>query len=91
MITETVLCFGYPFKYEDNAIKLTEVLQKENIGFIFYKSNGYWNHEFIVRRSGKTWNDIMKTINSVMAVKYKKEKKTFDDDFKHEIVVHSER
>ena len=87
MKVETVLCFGYPYEKEAEAIRLTEVLQANGIDFIFYKSTGYYNHEFIVRRSGKTWNEVMRTINSVYAVRYRKAKKTFSDDFKQEVIV----
>lgn len=49
---------------------MKEVLKNNNIDFICYESNGYYDHEFIVRKSGKKWNDIYTIINSVRPTKY---------------------
>lgn len=70
-ITERVLRFTYAFGTKEEAEKMKEALKKENIGFISYESIGYWPHEFTVRRSGKKWDDVLKIVNSVHAVKYK--------------------
>ena len=68
---ERVLCFSYSFEMKDKMEKLKEVLDKNNVEFICYESSGYWNHEFVVRKSGKKWNDIYSLINSVKSVSYK--------------------
>lgn len=68
---EKVLYFTYPFEYKAEMEKLKSVLTENNIEFICYKSSGYYAHEFIVRKSGKKWNDLYKLINSVKAARYK--------------------
>ena len=78
---EVALKFGYPYERIDEAKKLEKLLDSKKIKFLFYESNGYWKHEFVVRRSGHTWNEIMKIINSVYAPSnYKKEKTWFNND-----------
>ena len=81
---EIALKFSYPYNRIDEAKELVRLLVSKNIKFIFYESNGYWGHEFTVRRSGGyTWNEIMKIINSVYAPSdYKKEKTRFNNDEK---------
>lgn len=77
---ETVLKFGYPFERVKEADRLAESLKSKGFKFVYYKSNGYWKHEFVVRKhKGYTWNETMRIINSVYAPKYKKVKATFDD------------
>ena len=71
MKKERVLCFSYPFEMKDKMEKLKEILYKNNVEYICYESSGYWNHEFVVRKSGKKWNDIYSIINSVKAAPYK--------------------
>lgn len=80
MAEETVLKFAYPFAMKDKAKELTELLDNNGIDYKFYESDGYWPHEFVVRRSGRTWNDIMKMVNSVHAVRYRKEKTQFNEE-----------
>lgn len=65
MKKERVLYFSYSFEMKDNVEKLKDVLRQNNIEFICYESTGYYNFEFIVRKSGKKWNDIYALINSV--------------------------
>ena len=67
---ERVLSFKYPFEFLDKANLLEELLTKNNIEFIFYKSDGYYPHEFLVRKSGKKWDDIYGMINSIKPAKY---------------------
>lgn len=67
---ERVLIFKYPYEKKEEKDKLKAEFQQHNIEFICYESNGYYAHEFLVRKSGKKWNDIYKIINSVMPVKY---------------------
>lgn len=77
---ETVLKFGYPFDRVKEADRLAESLKSKGIKFIFYKSDGYWNHEFVVRKhKDYTWNETMRIINNVYAPRYKKVKATFDE------------
>lgn len=78
MEMERVLTFKYPFECLDKVIHLKEVLKEHNIEFICHESNGYYSHEFIVRKSGKKWNDLYRIINSVKPVKYEF-KKTYID------------
>lgn len=67
---ERVLYFCYPFESKAEMQKLKSVLAENNIEFICYESNGYYPHEFVVRKSGKKWDDIYKVINSVKSAKY---------------------
>lgn len=68
---ERVLYFKYPFEYKTEMEKLKAVLTENNIEFICYESSGYYPHEFIVRKSGKKWNDLYKLVNSVKATRYR--------------------
>ena len=69
-IVERALTFKYSFERKSEKDKLKEVLKENNIEYICYESKGYYSHEFVVRKSGRKWNDIYYIINSVMAVKY---------------------
>lgn len=80
MYEEKILRFGYPYEDIEKAKELEKLLDKNKVKFLFYESNGYWKHEFVVRKSGYTWNELMKLINSVKPAKYKKEKTWFNDD-----------
>lgn len=80
MIEEIALRFKYPYEYADEAKAIEKLLDKNKVNFLFYESNGYWGHEFVVRRSGYTWNEIMEMINSVKPAKYKKEKTWFNSN-----------
>lgn len=78
---EIALRFSYPYELIDKSKELVKILNSKKIKFCFYESNGYWNHEFVVRRSGGyTWNEIIKIINSVHASQYKKIKTRFNDN-----------
>lgn len=68
---EKVLYFKYPFEYKTEMEKLKSVLTENNVEFICYESSGYYPHEFIVRKSGKKWNDLYKLVNSVKATRYR--------------------
>ena len=70
MITR-VLYFSYPFECQKEAETLHRTLNTNNIQHIYYKSNSHYNHEFVVVKSGKKWNDIYKIINSVKASHYR--------------------
>mgnify|MGYP007026709095 CR=1 FL=1 len=67
---ERVLQFEYPFERKAEAEKLKTVLKENNVVFICYEASKYYSHKFIVRKSGKKWNDLYKLINSVQATKY---------------------
>lgn len=67
---ERVLVFKYPFEFLDKVKQLKEILKSHNIEFICYDSSGYYDHEFIVRKSGRKWNDIYSIINSIRPAKY---------------------
>lgn len=77
---EVALKFSYPSEYIDKAKTLEELLNKNNVKFRFYESNGNCNHKFVIRKSGYTWNEIMVMINSVMSAKYKKAKTWFNEN-----------
>lgn len=67
---ERVLTFKCPYEKKVEKDKLKAEFQQHNIEFICYESNGYYSHEFVIRKSGRKWNDIYKIINSVMSAKY---------------------
>lgn len=79
---ETTLTFGYPYEHIDKARALKNLLDKNNVKYVFSESTGYWNHKFVIRKSGYKWNEIMIMINSIQAAKYKKEKFWFTPDGK---------
>ena len=85
-VEEVALRFGYPYEFIDEAHELEKLLDSKKVKFIFYKSKGYYKHEFVVRKSGYTWNDIMDMINSIKPAKYKKEKTWFSDENKEVIL-----
>lgn len=67
---ERVLYFRYPFECKAETQKMKAVLNESKIEFICYESPGYYPHEFVLRKSGKKWNDIYKIVNSVKSAKY---------------------
>ncbi len=67
---EKVLTFKYSFEQTKIKDKLKAVLSENHIEFICYESNNYYPHEFIVRKSGRKWNDLYSIINSVKPAKY---------------------
>ena len=62
---ERVLTFEYPYECVDDVRKLKKVLKNNGVEFICYESKGYYSHEFVIRKSGKRWNDIYCIVNSV--------------------------
>ena len=74
---EMVLTFTYPSHLTDEAQQLCTVFDQNNIEYKCYDKDGTsgWPIQFNVLRSGKTWNEIMRLINSVHPAKYKQEKK----------------
>lgn len=81
---ETTLDFDIPFEKVNEAKKIIKLLQDHGIKFVFYESDGYWNHKFYVRvcKSGYTYNDVMKLVSAIYAPKYKKVNHTFNDEGK---------
>lgn len=67
---ERVLMFKYPFERKKEMDKLKRIFMENNIEFICYESDGYYPHEFIVRKSKRKWDELYKIINSVYPVKY---------------------
>ncbi|MGL6216419.1 MAG: hypothetical protein ACRC36_00175 [Lacrimispora sphenoides] len=67
---ERVLVFNYPFEFTDKVKQLKNILKQNNVEFICNESNGYYPYSFIVRKSGRRWNELYKMINSVRAAKY---------------------
>lgn len=62
---ERVLNFKYPYEHIKQVQELKKIFKEENIQFICYESNGYYPHEFIVRKSNKKWNELYKIINFI--------------------------
>ena len=75
---ERALTFKYPFELSECKDKLKETFTENNIEFICYESDGYYPHEFVVRKSGRKWNDLYAIINSVKAAKYSFKNTYFD-------------
>ncbi len=67
---EKVLTFQYPFECIEDVEKLKRIFLENNIEFICYKSDGYYSHEFVVRKSNKKWDELYKIINSVHTTKF---------------------
>ena len=67
---ERVLTFKYPYERKEDRDRIKEVLTENNIEFICYESEGYYPHEFIIRKSGRKWNDIRHIVNSVLSARY---------------------
>jgi transcription elongation factor Elf1 len=76
IVTERCLTFNIAGERQTyNAVTIANLLVDNNIDYV-----GYFNEhrpKFIVRRSGKKWEDIMRLINTVYAPKYDYEKQTF--------------
>ena len=74
-ITTNERCLSFKYAGNDKVEKsksLSNLLEENKIDFVCYmnKESNYYPSEFILRRSGKKWNDIMKLVNSVQAPKY---------------------
>ena len=67
---ERVLTFKYPYERKEEKDIIKEVLTENNIEFICYESEGYYPHEFVIRKSGRKWDDIRHIINSVLSARY---------------------
>lgn len=72
MKNERYLYFKYPYDYttKEQINNIETLLHENNIAYVFYQSSGYYPHEFYIAKSGKTWDNIMRLINSVKAPKY---------------------
>lgn len=68
---ERVLTFNYPFESIAEVNKLKKLFTNNNIEFICYESKAYYPHQFVVRKSGRKWNELYEMINSVKAAKYR--------------------
>ena len=75
---EVVLTFNYPSGAVKDANRLCDLFNENNIEYKCYDIDSGYPIQFKVLRSGKTWNDIMKLINSIRAARYKKEKLIVD-------------
>jgi len=75
---EIVLTFTYPSDNVDEANRLCDLFDENNIEYKCYDIESGYPIQFNVCRSGKSWNDIMKLINSVKAARYR-QKKLFVD------------
>lgn len=73
---EVILKFTYPSTASEDAQRLCDVLDQNNIEYKCYDKEGTSGYpiQFNVLRSGKKWNDIMRLINSVRPARYRQEK-----------------
>lgn len=71
---EVVLIFKYPSDAVEDANRLCDLFDENDIEYKCYDIDTGYPIQFKVLRSGKTWNDIMKLINSIHAVRYRQEK-----------------
>ena len=84
MKTERVVYFTYNDK--EKAKALIELLKQKNIEFVAY--DNYSHYLFKIKRSGKTWNEIYETVNSIQAVKYRFENAIIENGVEYcEIIV----
>ena len=75
---EVVLTFKYPSNAVEDANRLCDLFDENNIDYKCYDIDSGYPIQFKVLRSGKTWNDIMKLINSIHPARYEKEKLVVD-------------
>ena len=66
---ERALTFRYPEQYRDQAYELDDLLTDEGVKHVMYDDRDF-GFKFVIGRSGRTWNDLMKLINSVKSAKY---------------------
>ena len=77
---EVVLTFNYPSDAVEDANRLCDLFDENNIEYKCYDIDSGYPIQFKVLRSGKTWNDIMKLINSIHAARYRQEKLFVDNE-----------
>lgn len=65
---ENQRCLQFKYYDKEKAIQLERILQSESIDYVLYDDGQYIL--FIVTRSGKKWNDIMRIINDIHSPKY---------------------
>jgi len=75
METVNERCLTFRYGRTEQTLQIAEqvakLLEQNNIDYVCYdKDSNYYSCKFLVRRSGKKWNDIMKLINTVKAPKY---------------------
>lgn len=75
---EVVLTFTYPSDAVEEANRLCEIFDDNNIEYKCYDIESGYPIQFKVCRSGRNWNDIMKLINSVKAARYRQQKMFVD-------------
>lgn len=59
------------------AVDIANKFVENDIDYACYFGDSFYKPEFYVRRSGKKWNDIIQTVNSVKPCKYNYKKETF--------------
>ena len=65
--------YDYEDIYKVKAKELIKLLVENNINFVAYDNRDYYLLK-VQRPQGKTWDDVMRLINSVHAAKYSYEK-----------------
>lgn len=72
---EMVLTFTYNHAFVEDAKRLCDELDRNNIEYKCYNIDNKKGYpiQFIILRSGKTWNAIKQIVNSIKPARYKQE------------------
>ena len=62
--------WAYDYTTKEQIERLKTVLQEKEISFVFYYSDGYYPHEWVIAKGKYSWNDIMHIVNSIHSAKY---------------------
>lgn len=81
MKKERVLYFKTSAYSHEEYKELCKVLTENNILYVGYYDE-YYPLEVIIRKSKKSWNDVMHLVNSIHAVKYTFKSMYFNSDGK---------
>lgn len=78
-IEERLLSFEYGGNDNiEKAKQLCTILEEHNIDYVAYNlKQNYWNPSFLIRKGKKSWNDIIRLVNTIKAPCYKYKKETF--------------
>lgn len=62
--------WAYDYTTKEQIEQLKAMLQEKNIPFVFYLSNGFYPHEWIIAKGKYSWDNIMHIVNSIYPAKY---------------------
>lgn len=68
---ERTLTFNYPGTCQMQTRQLMELLETKKIQYKVYNNGNDYPTTFVVRKSGYTWNELYKLVNSVKAARYR--------------------